>query len=136
MNNRQRNQNRRGLHHVRCGGRGGPVSGESPCQLTCCSTPKSGKKPNRAWTPTAMLAAASKITGRTYKRGQCELAAADLKRWADDMAAALPITRAAGVRVNTRARPVNAYVVEHEIATEHVRCSRHQRWPLAGDNAG
>ena len=49
-----------------------------------------------AWTPTAMLAAASKITGRTYKRGQCELAAADLKRWADDMAAALPITRATG----------------------------------------
>ena len=56
---------------------------------------KSGKKPNRAWTATSMLAAASKITGRTYKRGQCELAAADLKRWADDMAAALPITRAA-----------------------------------------
>jgi hypothetical protein len=65
---------------------------------------KFGKRPNRAWTPTAMLAAASKITGRTYKRGQCELAAADLKRWADDMAAALPITRPESV-MNTRARP-------------------------------
>ena len=30
-------------------------------------------------------------SARTYKRGRCELAAADLKRWADDMAAALPI---------------------------------------------
>jgi hypothetical protein len=54
---------------------------------------KAGKKPNRAWTPTAMLAAASKITGKRYKRGQCGLAADDLKRWADDRAAALPITR-------------------------------------------
>lgn len=40
-----------------------------------------GIKPNRAWTPTNMLRAASQITGKTYKRGQYEQAAADLEVW-------------------------------------------------------
>lgn len=39
--------------------------------------------PNRMWTPTNMLKAAGSITGKTYKRGQYEQAAIDLKAWAD-----------------------------------------------------
>lgn len=35
-------------------------------------------KPNRAWTPTAMLRTASNITGNTYKRGEYLRAADDL----------------------------------------------------------
>lgn len=31
---------------------------------------KSGIKPNRAWTPSAMLKQANKITGKTYKLGK------------------------------------------------------------------
>jgi hypothetical protein len=38
-------------------------------------------KPNRAWTPTAMLRAAGEITGRTYGRGHYLAAAADLNNW-------------------------------------------------------
>ena len=49
-------------------------------------------KPNRAWTPTAMLKAAGQITGKVYKRGQYETAAADLRIWIDTMKAALPVT--------------------------------------------
>ena len=37
-----------------------------------------GTKPNRAWTPTAMLRTAGNITGKVYKRGQMKLAIADL----------------------------------------------------------
>jgi hypothetical protein len=37
--------------------------------------------PNRRWTPTKMLAAAGRITGKTYKRGQYLQAAADLQEW-------------------------------------------------------
>ena len=44
---------------------------------------KTGMKPNRAWTPTAMLQAAGSITGTRYKRGQFEQAALDLKAWVD-----------------------------------------------------
>ena len=40
-----------------------------------------GIKPNRAWTPTAMLATAGRITGKTYKRGQFQQAIADLECW-------------------------------------------------------
>ena len=40
-----------------------------------------GMKPNRAWTPTAMLATAGNITGKTYKRGQFREAIADLEDW-------------------------------------------------------
>jgi hypothetical protein len=49
-------------------------------------------KVNRQYTPTAMLKAASRITGKAYKQGQHAEAAADLKTWADTMQAALPIT--------------------------------------------
>jgi hypothetical protein len=55
---------------------------------------KTGMKPNRAWTPSAMLKAATDITGNAYKRGQYLTAADDVKQWADTMAAALPIIRA------------------------------------------
>lgn len=37
-----------------------------------------GMKPNRAWTPTAMLRLASSLTGRTYRRGQYLVAATDI----------------------------------------------------------
>jgi len=40
-----------------------------------------GMKPNRAWTPTAMLRTAGQITGKTYKRGQYRQAIADLTAW-------------------------------------------------------
>ena len=53
---------------------------------------QSRMQPNRAWTPTAMLKAAGSITGKTYKRGQYETAAADLKIWMEAMKAAMPVT--------------------------------------------
>jgi hypothetical protein len=45
----------------------------------------------RAWTPTVMLNMATGITGKTYKRGQYELAAADVQGWIDAMKAAIPV---------------------------------------------
>lgn len=42
---------------------------------------KTGIQPNRAWTPMTMLATASAITGKRYKRGQYVLAIADLESW-------------------------------------------------------
>lgn len=42
---------------------------------------KTRMRPNRAWTPTAMLATAGKITGKTYKRGAYAQAVADLEQW-------------------------------------------------------
>ena len=36
---------------------------------------KTGMKPNRSWTPSAMLKKATEFTGVEYKRGQYELAA-------------------------------------------------------------
>ena len=53
-------------------------------------------QPNRMWTPTAMLQAAGKITGKTYKRGQYEQAAADVETWANEMRAALPVVDTRG----------------------------------------
>jgi hypothetical protein len=47
-------------------------------------------KPNRAWTPTAMLCAAAEITLKTYSRGEYLQAAADLTIWVNEMRAALP----------------------------------------------
>lgn len=44
---------------------------------------KTGMKPNRMYTPTNMLAAASQMTGKTFKRGQFEQAAQALSDWAD-----------------------------------------------------
>ena len=52
---------------------------------------KTGMKPNRAWTPTAMLAAAGQITGKRYKRGQFQQAEDDLQIWIDACKAAMPI---------------------------------------------
>jgi len=40
---------------------------------------KTGMKPNRAWTPTRMLAKATELTGKKYKRGAYLEAAADLE---------------------------------------------------------
>lgn len=44
---------------------------------------KTGMKVNRAYTPTNMLATASSITGKKFKRGQFEQAAEALTQWAD-----------------------------------------------------
>lgn len=51
---------------------------------------KTGMKVNRAYTPSAMLAAAERITGKTYRRGQYQQAQDDLQTWCDTMSAALP----------------------------------------------
>jgi hypothetical protein len=45
---------------------------------------KSGMKVNRAYTPANMLATASQYTGKTYKRGQLQLAFDDLRAWCDE----------------------------------------------------
>jgi hypothetical protein len=50
-----------------------------------------GMKPNRAWTPTAMLKLAESFTGKRYKRGQHQQAADDMTIWIDAMRAAMPI---------------------------------------------
>lgn len=42
---------------------------------------KTGIKPNRGWTPSAMLRTAGQITGKTYKRGQYQQAVDDLTAW-------------------------------------------------------
>lgn len=44
---------------------------------------RTGMKPNRAYTPTAMLKAATAITGGRFKRGQYLAAAAALDIWAE-----------------------------------------------------
>lgn len=46
---------------------------------------KTGMKPNREYTPTNMLRAASAMTGEKYKRGEYLRAADDLTRLADEM---------------------------------------------------
>jgi hypothetical protein len=45
---------------------------------------KTGMKPNRAWTPTNMLAKASEITGKTFKRGQFQQAIDALESWIEE----------------------------------------------------
>jgi hypothetical protein len=52
---------------------------------------KTKMKVSRLHTPTAMLAAASRITGKPYKRTQLAQAQADLTTWIDAMKAALPV---------------------------------------------
>jgi hypothetical protein len=52
---------------------------------------KHGIKASRSHTPTAMAAAASRITGKSYKRGQLAKAAEDLDSWIAAMQAALPV---------------------------------------------
>jgi hypothetical protein len=49
-------------------------------------------KVNRAYTPKNMLAAATRITGKTYKRGAYLQASQDVRQWAQTMRAALPET--------------------------------------------
>lgn len=39
---------------------------------------KTGMQPNRMWTITNMLKAVGKMTGKTYKRGQGEMALRDI----------------------------------------------------------
>jgi hypothetical protein len=52
---------------------------------------KTRMKVSRLHTPTAMLAAASRITGKSYKRTQLAQAQADLTAWIEAMKAALPV---------------------------------------------
>jgi len=52
---------------------------------------KTGMKPNRMWTPTAMLATAGRICGKTYRRGEYARADADLTVWIETMKSALPV---------------------------------------------
>ena len=52
-----------------------------------------GMKPNRMWTPTAMLKLATSFTGKKYKRGEHAKAAQDMTAWIDAMNAAIPIER-------------------------------------------
>lgn len=49
-----------------------------------------GMKPSRAYTPSAMLAAAAGITGKRYKRCEYLKAAADVSLWCQEMKTALP----------------------------------------------
>lgn len=44
---------------------------------------RTGMKPNRNWTPTAMLREASRITGKKFKRGEYIRAATCLQTWID-----------------------------------------------------
>jgi len=53
---------------------------------------KIGMQPNRAYTPRAMMRAASEITGKKFKARDYLGAADALKVWADTMKAALPKT--------------------------------------------
>ena len=46
---------------------------------------RTGLKPNRAYTPTAMLKAATTITGANYKRGQYLLAADDIDKKLEEL---------------------------------------------------
>lgn len=48
---------------------------------------KTGMKPNRAYTPTAMLAKAGQITGKKFKRGQFAEAIAALDAWINEFGA-------------------------------------------------
>ena len=43
-----------------------------------------GPAANKAWTPTARLRTAGNITGKTYKRGQYDLAVKDLEAWIEE----------------------------------------------------
>jgi len=64
----------------------------SACRLYA----QTGIKANRAYTPTAMLKAATQITGQKYRRGQHMKAALDIKIWCDAMKAALPVVEREG----------------------------------------
>jgi hypothetical protein len=51
---------------------------------------ETGIRPTRGVGPKQMLAMAGKVTGKTYKRSECLVAAADLSKWVQEMKAALP----------------------------------------------
>lgn len=53
---------------------------------------KTGMIPTRNVRATDLLRMASEYTGKTYKRGQHELAAADVGAWVETMKAAIPVT--------------------------------------------
>jgi hypothetical protein len=55
---------------------------------------KTGLIPTRGITASVLLRIATEYTGKIYKRGQHEQAAADIRVWIDTMKAALPITLA------------------------------------------
>jgi hypothetical protein len=57
---------------------------------------ETGLRANRAYTPTAMRAAASRITRKPYKRTELARAMADLTLWIDAMKAALPVIAEGG----------------------------------------
>ena len=48
-------------------------------------------RPNKAWTPTAMLTLAGRICGKTYRRGQFQEAIDDLTIWIETMKSAMPV---------------------------------------------
>jgi hypothetical protein len=54
---------------------------------------KAGIKPNRAWSKTAALAAATRCTGKTYKLNAIDDAITDLSVWIETMKSALPVER-------------------------------------------
>lgn len=47
--------------------------------------------PTRGVSARAMLMHATALTGKTYKRGEYEIAALDVTKWADAMLSALPV---------------------------------------------
>ncbi len=55
---------------------------------------KCGMIPTRGYTITKMLAAASQITGKKYKRGEATKAADDMQIWIEAAKASMPIERA------------------------------------------
>ena len=52
---------------------------------------KAGMRLTRNATPTACFASASRITGKRYRRGQYDVAMADVREWILAMESALPI---------------------------------------------
>jgi hypothetical protein len=50
-----------------------------------------GIKPTRGYTMTKALAAAGRLTGKTYKRTQSDAAIADIEQWILAMKLALPV---------------------------------------------
>lgn len=53
---------------------------------------KTGMQMSRNISPTAMLTKAGRLCGKTYKRGQYDLAANDVEKWCETMKAAMPVS--------------------------------------------
>lgn len=58
---------------------------------------KCGIRPTRHVGPTQMLKMATGYTGKSYKRSEYIKAADDVKKWADEMKAALPVQHTQGL---------------------------------------